>query len=89
MEVATDRHNIFKELKSTIRGSEKYLLVGVDVAKNDHHAFFGTPNGKTLRKNLVFDNSINGFETLRSLARDIRNQHGLVEVVYGLEPTGF
>lgn len=87
MEVEADRHGIFKELKSTIRGSEKYLLVGVDVAKNDHHAFFGTPNGKTLRKNLVFDNSIKGFESLRSLASDIRNQHGLVEVVYGLEPT--
>lgn len=87
MEVQANRHVLFNELKSTIRGSEKYLLVGVDVAKNDHHAFFGTPNGKTLRKNLVFDNSINGFETLRSLARDIRNQHGLVEVVYGLEPT--
>lgn len=87
MKVATDRHDLFKELKSNIRGSEKYLLVGIDVAKNDHHAFFGTPNGKTLRKNLVFDNSIKGFETLRSLARDIRNQHGLVEVVYGLEPT--
>lgn len=87
MEVVADRHALFKELKSTIRGSEKYLLVGVDVAKNDHHAFFGTPNGKTLRKNLVFDNSIKGFETLRSFACDIRNQHGLVEVVYGLEPT--
>ena len=58
MKTSSDRHELFKELKSTIRGSEKYLLVGVDVAKNDHHAFFGTPNGKTLRKNLVFDNSI-------------------------------
>jgi len=35
MEVETSRHCIFKELKSTIRGSDKYLLVGVDVAKND------------------------------------------------------
>lgn len=87
MEVEANRHDLFNELKSTIRGSEKYLLVGIDVAKNDHHAFFGTPNGRTLRKNLVFDNSINGFETLRSMALDIRNQHGLVEVVYGLEPT--
>lgn len=87
MKVAVDRHGIFKELKSTIRGSEKYLLIGVDVAKNNHHAFFGTPNGKTLRKNLVFDNSIKGFESLRSLASDIQKQHGLVEVVYGLEPT--
>jgi transposase len=74
-------------MRASVRGSERYLLVGVDVAKNNHHAFFGTPNGRTLRKNMVFDNSTKGFESPRSFARDIRNQHGLVEVVYGLEPT--
>jgi transposase len=74
-------------MRASVRGSEKYLLVGVDVAKNNHHAFFGTPNGRTLRKNMVFDNSTKGFESLRSLARDLQNQHGLVDVVYGLEPT--
>jgi transposase len=84
---AKDRLDLFNELRNSIRGSEKYLLVGVDVAKNKHHAFFGTPNGRTLRKNLVFDNCRQGFETLRELARDLQNQHGLVEAVYGLEPT--
>jgi transposase len=63
------------------------LLVGIDVAKCNHHAFFGTSNGRTLHKNLVFDNSTKGFESLLSLARDLQNQHGLVEVVYGVEPT--
>jgi len=74
-------------MRSSVRGSEKHLLVGVDVAKNNHHAFFGTPNGRTLRKSMVFDNCIKGFESLRSIARDLQNQHGLIEVVYGLEPT--
>jgi transposase len=83
----TDRQYLFKQMKASVRGSENYLLVGIDVAKNNHHAFFGTPNGRTLRKNMVFDNSTKGFESLRSLARDLQNQHGLVEVVYGLEPT--
>lgn len=82
-----DRLEQFKQLRNSVRGSEKVLLVGIDVAKNNHHAFFGTPNGKTLRKNLVFDNSIKGFEALRSLAGDIQNKHGLAEMVYGLEPT--
>ena len=82
-----NRLELFKQMKTSVRGSEKFMMVGIDVAKNNHHAFFGTPNGKTLRKNLVFDNSIKGFESLRSLVADIRNQHGLVEVVYGLEPT--
>jgi len=87
MDNVTERLDLFKQVRASVRGSEKYLLVGVDVAKNNHHAFFGTPNGRTLQKNLVFDNSITGFESLRSLARDLRNQHGLGEVVYGLEPT--
>jgi len=83
----TDRLYLFRLMRSSVRGSEKHLLVGIDVAKSNHHAFFGTSNGRTLRKNLVFDNSSNGFESLRSLARDLQSQHGLIEIVYGLEPT--
>jgi len=87
MNNVTDSLALFRKMKASVRGSEKYLLVGIDVAKNKHHAFFGTPNGRTLRKNMVFDNSLQGFENLRSLAGDLKSQHGLVEVVYGLEPT--
>jgi transposase len=87
MQWTSDRLNLFNSIRDSIRGSEKYLLVGVDVAKKNHHAFFGTPNGRTLRKNLVFDNSRKGFETLRDLTRDLQYQHGLAEAVFGLEPT--
>ena len=87
MEDVTDSLALFRQMKASIRGSEKHLLVGIDVAKQKHHAFFGTPNGKTLRKNLVFDNSLRGFESLRGLAADLQSQHGLIKVVYGLEPT--
>jgi transposase len=87
MNTSTDRLNIFRVMRSSVRGSDKHLLVGVDVAKNSHHAFFGTANGRTLRKNLVFDNSTKAFESLRRFARDLQIQHGLVEIVYGLEPT--
>lgn len=87
MNKTSDRMDLFNGIRNSIRGSEYYLLVGVDVAKNNHHAFFGTPRGQTLRKNLVFDNSRKGFENLRGLARDLQNQHGLAEVVYGMEPT--
>ena len=87
MNDATDRLKLFRSLKASVRGSEKYLLVGIDIAKNTHHAFFGTPNGRTLRKNLVFNNSVKGFESLRALVKDLQMQHGLVEVVYGVEPT--
>ncbi len=87
MEDVTDRLALFRQMKASIRGSEKHLLVGIDVAKNKHHAFLGTPNGRTLHKNLVFDNSIKGFERLCSLAADLQGRHGLTKVVYGLEPT--
>ena len=87
MNDSTDRLDIFRVMKSSVRGSEKHLLVGIDVAKDRHHAFLGTANGKTLRKNLVFDNSTTGFESVRRFARDLQLQHGLVEIVYGLEPT--
>ena len=87
MEDVIDSQALFRKMKSSVRGSEKYLLVGIDVPKNKHHAFFGTPNGRTLRKNMVFDNNLKGFENLRGLAGDLKSQHGLTEIVYGLEPT--
>lgn len=82
-----DRLSLFKNIRSTVRGSEAFLVVGIDVAKNRHHAFFGTPNGKTIWKNLVFDNSKDGFEKLLNLVTDLRNQHSFSKTVFGVEPT--
>jgi transposase len=81
------RLEAFRQLKSEVRGSEMYLLVGIDVAKDRHHAFFGTPNGKTISKRLTFDNNKNGFESMRSKVRDFLDQNGLSKAVYGIEPT--
>ena len=52
----------FRQLKKEIRGSEEHLIVGIDIAKDKHHAFLGTATGKTLLKRLVFENSVVGFE---------------------------
>ena len=87
MQDVMDSLYVFRQMKTSVRGSEKVLLAGIDVAKNKHHAFFGTPNGRTLHKNLVFDNSIRGFESLRRLGKDLQYQHGFCQIVYGLEPT--
>jgi len=43
----------FRQIKKEIRGSEGYLIVGIDVAKDKHYAFFGTPTGKSLLKKLI------------------------------------
>ena len=83
----TDRLTLFRQMKGSVRGSEGVLLAGIDVAKNKHHGFFGTPKGRSLHKTLIFDNNRKGFESLRNLARDLQYQHGLNQIVYGLEPT--
>ncbi len=78
----------FRDLREEIRGSEKHLVVGIDVAKEKHHAYFGTPAGKSFRRRFAFSNDRAGFDSLRALASDIAMQHGLSPIVFGLEPTG-
>lgn len=54
----------FRQLKKQIQGTETHLIVGMDVAKDRHHAFLGTAAGKTLVKKLIFENSASGFSEL-------------------------
>jgi hypothetical protein len=51
----------FRCFKEEIRGSEDYLIVGIDIAKKKVTSLFGTANGKTLLRRLVFDNTTEGF----------------------------
>jgi transposase len=77
----------FRQLRKEIRGSEKHLIVGIDVAKDKHNAFFGTARGKTLLKRLVFKNDIEGFEKLLRHVEAEKVKHSLDKVVFGFEPT--
>jgi transposase len=77
----------FRQFKKEIRGSTEYLIVGIDIAKEKHHAFFGTAQGKTLLKRLLFDNSREGFERLELQVEALQVRHGLSRVVYAVEPT--
>jgi transposase len=77
----------FRQLKKEIRGSKEYLIVGIDVAKEKHHAFFGTATGKTLLRRLIFDNTLEGFRKLLVHVQAIQVAHQLTKVVFGLEPT--
>jgi transposase len=81
------RREEFRQLKKGIRGSKEYLIVGIDVAKDRHQAFFGTATGKTLLKRLVFENSAEGFERLLIQTEAFKVQHNLTKIVFGLEPT--
>jgi len=82
------RHKAYCQLREGIRGSSEYLIVGIDVSKDRHHAFFGTARGRTVYKKLVFDNSYKGFTRLIDHSKVMMAQHGLSSIVFGLEPTG-
>lgn len=82
------RREQFCQIKSQVRGSSEYLVVGIDVAKDKHHAFMGAATGKSLLRKLVFKNNLEGFEKLLERSEAIRIQNGLSQIVFGLEPTG-
>lgn len=82
------RRRIYCQTVKQITGSDEYLVVGIDVAKQKHHAFMGTAKGKSLYRKLVFENDLDGFSRLLKTTEEIRSQNGLSKVVYGLEPTG-
>lgn len=86
-EVNRNRLEEFRQLRQEIRHSQQYLIVGIDVAKNRHHAFLGTATGKTLLRRLVFSNDYEGFRRLLGQAEALRVAHGLKKMVYGMEPT--
>ena len=85
----TERNRLeaFRQLRREVRQSGEYLIVGIDIAKDRHHAFFGTARGKTLLRQLVFSNDHEGFRKLLDQAESLRVQDGLKKVVYGMEPT--
>jgi transposase len=84
----TTRREQFSQIKSEIVGSDDYLVVGIDVAKDKHHAFMGTATGKTLLKKLIFENNREGFVKLLEHTEAIKVKNALNPVVFGLEPTG-
>jgi transposase len=85
--VNRNRLEEFRQLRQAVRHSEEYLIVGIDIAKDRHHAFFGTATGKTLLRRLVISNDYEGFRKLLDQAEALRVRHGLKKVVYGMEPT--
>jgi transposase len=81
------RLNWFRQFKERVRASKRTLIVGVDIAKDRHHSFFGTPAGVTVQRRLIFENTINGFGELLATINYYLDNHKLKEVVIGVEPT--
>ena len=84
----TIRRKQFCQIVKEIRGSHEYLIVGIDVGKDKHHAFMGTATGKSLLRRLIFENNIEGFSKLLTHAETVKIRNGLTKSVFGLEPTG-
>ena len=78
----------YRQMKAQIRGSDQHMIVGIDVAKDKHHAFVGTATGKTLLRRLIFENTIEGFNRFLTHVDAIGDQNALDETIFGLEPTG-
>lgn len=77
----------FRQFQKEIRGSKDHLIVGIDIAKEKHNAFFGNAFGKTLLKRLVFSNTLKGFSKLLAQVDALKVYHCLSNVVFGMEPT--
>ncbi|MDD4465039.1 MAG: IS110 family transposase [Desulfobacterales bacterium] len=77
----------FRQFKRGVRGSVRHLIVGIDIAKDKHHAFLGDANGKTVLRRLIITNDKEGFERLIAHVRQYMTRDGFDEAVFGVEPT--
>ena len=83
----SNRVHEFRQFKQRIRGSSEELVVGLDIGKRKHHAFFGNGNGQTVLKGLIVENSAEGFGQLLNKVSFCMQRDGFRRVVFGLEPT--
>ena len=85
--MAANSFKHFCQFRAKALGSKVYLIVGIDIAKDKPHAFFGTAQGKTLLRRLIFSNDNTGNNRLIEQVELLLKQHDLTEPVFGLEPT--
>lgn len=85
--INSKRIDQLRQIKTSIRGSDDYLIVGIDIAKHKHYAFFGNANGKSYLRSFTFDNNIGGLNNLLEKAESILKKNDLKEIVFGLEST--
>jgi transposase len=87
MKTEWERLETFRMVRSEIRGgSNDYLIVGIDVGRHEHHAFFGTATGETLQEPFVFGNHRVGFEQLIARADQLEVELEVSQVMFGLKP---
>lgn len=70
------------------RITTEHLVVGIDIAKETHVARAVNYRGLEIGRHLTFSNSHEGFEKLLRWIQSLQSQHGLSQLIIGLEPTG-
>jgi transposase len=66
----------------------RVLVVGVDVGKYGHVAAVRSADREIVRRRILFDNNLSGFELLANQIRSLCEQYDASGAVLGLEPTG-
>src|SRR5690606_6236627 len=77
-----------KQNQRISRISETTLVIGTDIAKHNHVARAFNYRGIELGKRCLFQNDENGLLNLLAWAESIKQEHGLTDVLLGVEPTG-
>lgn len=83
------KHNQSSKQNQRIeRISETTLVIGTDIAKNNHVARAFTYRGIELGKRCLFQNDEQGLLNLLAWAEALKQEHGMNDVILGVEPTG-
>ncbi len=77
-----------KQNQKIERITAKTLIVGIDIAKNKHVARFQNYRGIELGKYHTFNNTKEGFRSLLLKIQTEMAEHGLDDIIVGMEPTG-
>lgn len=78
----------YKQNQRIERISETTLVIGADIAKNTHIARAFNFRGIELGKRCVFTNDQTGMKALLDWTDELKQEHGMTEVLLGVEPTG-
>jgi len=66
----------------------KTIIVGVDIAKEEHWARITDSRGMELRKPIKVNNSTSGFENLLENVDKMKQKYEAEKVIIGMEPSG-
>lgn len=83
------KHNqTSKQNQRIMRISETTLVIGTDIAKRNHVARAFNYRGIELGKRCLFTNDDNGLNNLIAWASSLQKEHGMNDIIMGVEPTG-